>query len=207
MLKRIRQSLALSLAAGVMIGIGGTVNLKRGGVEGAVFFAVALLTICMLGLHLFTGKVGAIVYSENKKQDAPLLFTCLAGNLAGTFLAAYLCTLATDGGIYTVAREMCISKLERTTASVIVSAFMCGILMYVAVTVFARKNSIAGIIFCVPVFILSGYEHSVADMIYFFTSQLYGIDTLVFIGLAVIGNALGGCFIPIMKKLAGEAKD
>ena len=207
MLSRIRQSLALSFAGGVMIGIGGTVNLRLGGVEGAIFFAVALLTICMLGLHLFTGKIGAIVYSENKKQDVPLLFTCIAGNMLGTLLASYICNISTSDTLFQTARIMCEGKLVRSAASTLASAFMCGILMYVAVTIFARKNSIAGIIFCVPVFILSGYEHSIADMYYFFTARMFSIEVWGFLGLAVVGNTLGGCFIPLVKKLAGEIKD
>lgn len=207
MLSRARQSLALSFAGGVMIGIGGTVNLKLGGVEGAVFFAVALLTICMLGLHLFTGKIGAIVYSENKKQDILLLFTCLIGNMLGTLLASYICNISTSDVLWETARIMCEGKLVRGVGSTLASAFMCGILMYVAVTVFARKNSIAGIIFCVPVFILSGYEHSIADMYYFFTARMFYPEVWGFLGLAVVGNTLGGCFIPIVKKLAGEIKD
>ena len=191
MLKRVRQSLALATAAGVMIGIGGTVNLKLGKVEGAVFFAVALLTICMLSLHLFTGKVGALIYSDNKKQDAPLLLTCIAGNMLGTFLASVICNTADQtGAIYNTARVMCEGKL-----------------MYVAVTIFARKQSISGIIFCVPVFILSGYEHSIADMYYFFTAKMFNPQVWLFLLLAIIGNALGGWFIPIVKTLAGEAKD
>lgn len=208
MLSRIRQSLALATAAGVMIGIGGTVNLKLGGIEGAVFFAVALLTICMLSLHLFTGKVGALIYSDNKKQDAPLLLTCIAGNMLGTFLASVICNAADQtGAIYNTACVMCEGKLERPVISVLTSAFMCGILMYVAVTIFARKQSISGIIFCVPVFILSGYEHSIADMYYFFTAKMFYPEVWLFLLLAIIGNALGGWFIPVVKKLAGEAKD
>lgn len=209
MLKRARESVALALAAGMMIGIGGTVNLKLGGASGAVLFAVALLTICMLGLHLFTGKVGALVYSNNKRQDSVLLLTCLVGNLAGTFLTARLAYLACDNGmvIRDNAIAMCNAKLERTPAAFIASAFFCGVLMYVAVTVFARKQSIAGIVFCVPVFILSGYEHSIADMYYFFTADMYTVRALAYIVLAVIGNALGAWSIPAMKKLAGAESD
>lgn len=163
----------------------------------------------MLGLHLFTGKVGALVYSKDKKHDSLLLLTCLAGNLVGTFITSRLAYLACDNG--TVIRDnaiaMCNAKLERTPTSFIVSAFFCGVLMYVAVTVFARKQSIAGIVFCVPVFILSGYEHSVADMYYFFTADIYTVRALEYIALAVLGNALGAWFIPAMKKLAGAESD
>jgi nitrite transporter NirC len=54
-----------SFLAGVFISIGGTVfiSLASAGnkLAGAIFFAVALLSICILGLFLFTGKVGYMV--------------------------------------------------------------------------------------------------------------------------------------------------
>lgn len=207
MLKQIKNSLLLSTAAGVMIGIGGTVNLvlsaQGKNVEGAVFFAVALLTICYLGLHLFTGRVGNIVNSENFTQDLILLGTCIGGNLIGTALAGVICGESTPAIIET-AHNMCISKLDRAFVSTVTSAFMCGILMYVAVTVYKEKNSIAGILFCVPVFILSGYEHSIADMFYFFAAGNVGGDMAVFILTVILGNALGGMFLPTLRKLAAE---
>lgn len=202
MLSRVRQSLALAVAAGVMIGIGGTIYLKLGGLYGAVLFSVALLTICTLGLHLFTGKVGALVYSEHKCEDAFLLFTCLIGNFIGTFVSAVMTTVSSSE-LAPMAYDICTSKLERAPLSVLFSAFLCGILMYVAVSVYLQKKSIVGIVFCIPVFILSGYEHSIADAYYFFAASLYGTRTFVFLLIVVAGNALGAWFVPIMKKVAG----
>ena len=66
-----------SLLAGVFISIGGTVfvSLASGGnkIEGAIFFAIALLSICMLGLFLFTGKVGYMVEDHSKTAILSLL--------------------------------------------------------------------------------------------------------------------------------------
>ena len=46
------------IAAGLMVGIGGTVLLScESAVVGAVMFTVALLSICFLGFYLFTGKI------------------------------------------------------------------------------------------------------------------------------------------------------
>ena len=47
------------IASGIMVGIGGTVYLScESKVVGAVLFSVALLVICMLGIYLYTGKIG-----------------------------------------------------------------------------------------------------------------------------------------------------
>lgn len=207
MLKDVRNSLILSLGAGVMIGIGGTVNLalcaQGKNVEGAIFFAVALLTICYLGLHLFTGRVGYIVNSKKVLPDIVLLITCIVGNLVGTAISGIVCGEATPA-IIDIALNMCEGKLERSLLSTVASAFMCGILMYVAVAIFKERNSIAGIVFCVPVFILSGYEHSIADMFYFFAAGMISVDAVIFIITVVIGNSAGGMFFATLRRLASD---
>ena len=51
----------LSIIAGIMIGIGGLVNLSIGGVAGAIVFSVGLLTIIYYQFALFTGKAGLFI--------------------------------------------------------------------------------------------------------------------------------------------------
>ena len=51
----------LSIIAGIMIGIGGLVNLSIGGVVGAIVFSVGLLTIIYYQFALFTGKAGLFI--------------------------------------------------------------------------------------------------------------------------------------------------
>ena len=47
------------IASGVMVGIGGAVYMScESRYVGAVLFSVALLSICCLGLYLYTGKIG-----------------------------------------------------------------------------------------------------------------------------------------------------
>ena len=199
----LRPVLANSFAAGVCIGIGGAVYLSVADkVVGAVLFSVALLTICLLGLHLFTGRIGSLATDASPKNLASLGL-CLFGNLAGTGFAAALVWLASPS-LSEVARVACLSRLERSVPSVLAAAFFCGILMYVAVTASRTRGTVAAIFLCVPVFILSGFEHSVADMFYFWLSGVYTWQTLLFLLLAVAGNTLGACLLPFCKKIAGE---
>ena len=62
-----------------------------------------------------------------------------------------------------------------------------------------------GILFCVPVFILAGFEHSIADMFYFFLARSFGADSFLFLTIVVLGNSLGGVFIPFIQALKGKA--
>ena len=58
-----------AVAAGIFIGIGGTILLSlENRIIGACAFTIALLCICMMGLYLFTGKVGFIVYDHTGKN-------------------------------------------------------------------------------------------------------------------------------------------
>jgi len=52
-----------------MIGVGAVIYLSlENKVIGALLFSVGLLSICCLGLNLFTGKIGYVV--ENKQYTA-----------------------------------------------------------------------------------------------------------------------------------------
>ena len=78
-----KKSIFEGIAAGVYIGIGGAVFLAcENKVIGSVFFTVALLSICLTGMQLFTGKVGMIV-TAHSRADVISLFGCLIGNLLG----------------------------------------------------------------------------------------------------------------------------
>ena len=94
-------------------------------------------------------------------------------------------------------------RLSDNYLSLFVLAIFCGLLMYTAVEIYKTSNSVYGmgaILLCVSVFILSGYEHSIANMAYF---TLYGWSLDLFIKLIVItiGNSIGGMFIPVCKKI------
>ena len=59
------------IASGMLVGIGGAVYLScESKVVGAVLFSVALLCICLLGLYLFTGKIGLFIENPTKQSAA-----------------------------------------------------------------------------------------------------------------------------------------
>ena len=195
-----------SFLAGVFISIGGTVfiSLASAGnkLAGAIFFAVALLSICILGLFLFTGKVGYIV--EDHSKNAVLALLCgLGGNFIGATLFGVLLSYALPS-VHAFAITMCESKLQLNLLGVLLLAFMCGILMYTAVHIYKCTKSIAGIVFCVPVFILCAFEHSIADMFYFAVARAFTFEYLLFIVIVIIGNALGGMLIPFVQKFVKQ---
>ena len=96
-------------------------------------------------------------------------------------------------------------KLSMAPLPALIAAFFCGVLMYTAVAVYKEKGTLLGVILCVPVFILSGFEHSVADLFYWFLAGKFTAGGTVFLALVILGNTLGGLFVPALRLLAKEA--
>ncbi len=172
-----------------------------GKVVGAIFFSVALLTICCNGMSLFTGKVGFIPFSH-KKEDFSVLLLGLLGNAVATCGLGMLLGLAIPS-LSTVAKTMFDAKLAQPWWSTIIRGVFCGVLMYVAVAIYRDKKSYTGVFLAVPTFILAGFEHSIANMGYFGFSLIFSLQAFGYIWLVILGNAIGGMILPLLK-IAGD---
>lgn len=185
------------ITAGFMIGIGGTVYLSCANrMLGAFLFAVGLLTICAFGLNLFTGKIGYVVVNKTW-IDCALIWL---GNLCGCILCGIMVRL-TRPEVAAAATALVEAKLLISPLKAVILGICCGVLMFIAVDIYKNTQNFGrylGIILCVPVFILSGFEHSIADMFY----CALGISSigqlgpiLLFLLFVTIGNTLGAvCF-------------
>lgn len=195
------------IASGMMVGIGGTVYLScENKVVGAVLFSVALLCICILGLYLYTGKIGLFIENPSKQGAAALLIG-LYGNFLGAALTGILTALAKPS-LIDAAQTACAAKLENGFGRGLIAAVFCGVLMYAAVKTYGVKGTLLGIIFCIPTFILCGFEHSIADVYYFTVASMRGaFDPMraLFVLVAVVGNTLGGWLLPVLMAL-GKGK-
>ncbi len=194
------------LLAGILIAIGGSVFLACYGdgslfcrTVGSVFFSVALLCICYKGYSLFTGKVGFIP----EKHDASA-FSVLLWGLLGNAVATVLLGLALRYAVPTLAAPaevICTAKLTQAPWQTLVRGLFCGMLMYLAVSIYRDKKTVAAILFCVPVFILAGFEHSIANMFYFGAAGMITAETALYLALVVLGNAGGGMLLPLLSMI------
>ncbi len=193
------------ISAGLLIAVGGSVYLScENKYVGAVLFSVALLCICYQKYYLFTGKIGYLAKDPSKK-NAAMLTTGLLTNLVSTFLLGLLVRFALPD-LGEKASALCRLKLEQSFAVTGIRAVFCGILMYLAVEIFLQHKTPIGILFGIPVFILSGFEHSIADMFYFGVSGTLSAGVLLFELAAVIGNTVGSLLLPLLGKV-GEAHE
>lgn len=195
------------IIAGICIGIGGTVFLSSdNSVAGAFLFGIGLLSILFFRLQLFTGKIGYIFI--NKPSYAIELILTWIGNFIGTFFAAVLIRhtriFEKLDKVYSIADV----KLNDDVLSVFILSFFCGILMFIAVDIFnnAKEGTvkIIGVLFPVAVFILSGFEHCVANMFYFNLAGIFDINSVLYIIIMTFGNSVGCIVIPLSRKLLSE---
>lgn len=200
----LRSSLIDGILAGAMVSIGGTVLLScENKVVGAVLFCIALLSICWFGFNLYTGKVGFLL-ADHSRANLSLTFTGLLGNALGTLLFGLLIAAALPQ-LREAALAACGKRLTQLPWQTLLRGFFCGMLMYTAVWSFRERKTPLGILFCIPVFVLSGFEHSIADMFYFALAGLFRLQSLWFLLLVVLGNSLGGLLIPFLQRLKGES--
>ncbi len=193
-----------AIMTGFAIGIGGVVYLScESKVLGAFLFSLGLFVILNFGFALYTGRVGYAV--ENKPSYLLDLVIIWCGNLIGTFLMGGMMLFTRNAKtIATAAQSICETKLGDSFLSIFILAFFCGMLMFIAAEGFKVIENPVGKMFAVVlpvmVFILSGYEHCIANMFYFTVAGVWSDTTIVYLLVMTIGNACGGIFIPLVRK-------
>jgi len=183
-----RKTFPLAILAGLCISIGCVVNLRVGGVAGAVLFAFGLTTVVYYGLKLYTGTAGFI----RAHGDWAMLATVLLGNIVGCLLTA-LCLRYAQPDIIEPASKILDGRLAKGALPCGILAVGCGFIMTTAVE-FARQGKMLTLLLGVPVFILCGFTHSIADAFYFLacpTDQLLAWPVLGVYVAEVLGNFVG----------------
>lgn len=193
--------------AGIMIGIGGTVYLSiSNSIIGAIFFSVGLLTICIYKMNLYTGMIGYII--ENKLNYIVTLLLTLIGNFIGTMITSLLVLNTRIANISVRAKEISTIKINDNYLSIFILSIFCGMLMYIAVNTFKKeKDSIVrylAIFICVIVFILSGFEHCIANMYYISLAKLWSLKAVLSMLIMILGNSVGSIFIAIFNNKIKE---
>ncbi|MBR2374386.1 MAG: formate/nitrite transporter family protein [Lentisphaeria bacterium] len=194
-----------AVLAGIFIGIAGTVCMAvPNPVIGAFLFGFGLLTIVSYGFKLYTGAIGYLaVQGRNTPRYLWELLLIWLGNLAGCFAVGQLVRRTRSFPAFGERiANVCAAKLGDSFTSWLILSFFCGILMYVAVESFKRKDELAPnirvviLFLCVAIFILSGFEHCIANMYYFSAGDVWSWKALGTIGVMTLGNSLGGMLLP-----------
>ncbi|MDE5732509.1 MAG: formate/nitrite transporter family protein [Bacteroidales bacterium] len=178
-----------SLLAGIAIGIAGFGYLALGGLAGAVLFSFGLLTVVGYRLKLYTGTAGFI-----KKNEVGQLMLILAGNIAGCLLVALL-SRTSPLGLQDAAQKILEVRLKTGALRCGLLGIGCGFIMTTAVT-FAREKNYLPLLFGVPLFIMCGFTHCVADAFYYLCVPVsflkaHALEVLGVYASIVLGNFIG----------------
>lgn len=194
-----KQFLSMSVFAGLLIGVAGLVYLRVGGLAGAVLFAFGLLCVVMCGAQLFTGKSGFLPYKQ-----IPRLLLMLAGNAVGCLLAACIAYYSASESLSVNLDTILAARMSASWHGLLVTSVGTGMIMTLAVYG-ARRGHYWPLLFGVPVFIMCGLPHCVADAFYYAAALLFGkFELLMFWAWlwAIVGNYIG-CNLP--RWFMGEA--
>lgn len=186
---KILELIKSSFLAGVCIGIAGFGYLAEKSIIGAVLFSFGLLTVVHYALKLYTGTAGFI-----KKGEVGTLLLILLFNIVGCLFVSMLVRCSAMP-LQETAQSILEGRLAMGALRGGVLAIGCGFIMTTAVT-FARKAQYLPLLFGVPLFIMCGFPHCVADAFYYLCVPLdfltaNTMDIVVFYISIVIGNFIG----------------
>ncbi|MCH5174819.1 MAG: formate/nitrite transporter family protein [Prevotellaceae bacterium] len=200
--KEIIATIRSGIFAGICIGIAGFVYLAEKSIVGAVLFAFGLLTVIGYKLKLYTGTAGFV-----KKDEVGTLLLILISNIVGCFVVAMIARCS-PMPVQETALGILEARLSIGALCGGVLAVGCGLIMTTAVN-FARKGNNYPLLFGVPLFIMCGFPHCVADAFYYLTVptsfwvENWG-EILTFYLSIVIGNFVG---CNLYRLVVGEKTD
>lgn len=178
----------LGIFAGMFIAGGGAAssvamhNLPNVGVArllGGCIFPVGLMMIVLIGGELFTGNCLMIMGCVHKKFSVLSMIKVLVivylANLIGAVIIAFLAYSSgqfnyTDGLLAAYTIKVAVGKVNMSFSAALSSGILCNIFVCAAVLMAAAAKDVAGkvwaIFFPIMAFVVSGYEHCVANMYY-----------------------------------------
>ena len=185
-------------------------------------FAAALSLVIMSGAELFTGNNFVMTAASLRKKvnwltTLKLWIVCWIGNFIGSLIcvAAFHFTGIPEGDTGAYFATIAQGKVSLAPAELIIRAVFCNILVCLAVWCGIKLKSESGklimIFWCIFVFMVCGFEHSVANMSVEGVALLnndISIGSYVYsIVLASVGNIIGGAvFVALPYHLISKEK-
>ncbi len=200
------------ILAGICISIGGWLYIQARNSEyslkiiPAFLFSIGLILICHFDFFLYTGKICYLPDKIKEKEGLNHIINLLLG-LIGNYLGALVMGLVLSAifNLPDFFKTMIDTKLSYNWWQLLILGGFCGMLIYFAVEAFSKIDNCLGkyvvLILCVAGFIICGFEHCIADMFYFSLAHSFSSHTFVTIILIIIGNSLGGVFVPLLKMI------
>lgn len=173
-------------------------------------FSAALSLVVMAGAELFTGNNFVLASAGFAKKMSwgeivKVWIVCYVGNLVGSLVAAFIfqasgAASGTVGQLFASAAE---KKMGMSPMNLLLRGILCNTLVCLAVWCSIKMKSESGklimVIWCILVFMLCGFEHSVANMTILAVGLMNSASEAVTVGgyvynlvFVTIGNMIGG---------------
>lgn len=208
-LKDCGKTLLNAILSGMFIGIGGTIYLAcPSSIVGAFLFTIGLMMIVCYGFNLYTGAIGYLVqHGDDFGAYLLKLLLIWLGNFAGCWLVGNAIRLTrTFAKVGVKIQTVCGDKMNDSVLSLFILSIFCGLLMYMAVETYRREDlppifRFGGLFLCISVFIMSGFEHCIANMYYFSLGNMWSWNVLGLVLVMTLGNSVGGWIVPLADKV------
>lgn len=220
----IEKMFLLGIFAGIFIGFGANASIVvtqtlENNVDvglskffGAAVFPVGIMLVVMAGAELFTGNnLMSLALLDGKINTGSMLlnwFMVYLGNFVGSVLLAFmLAASGLYGSKFLVAKAVNIASVKTSLPfmKAFVSGILCNMLVVLACWMQAGSKDMTGKIlalwFPIMTFVLSGFEHSVANMFFIPLGMFLGADVTwgkFFANNLIpvtLGNIVGGAVI------------
>lgn len=175
------------ILAGIFIGIGCLAYLSIGGIIGAILFAFGLTSVVLTQSKLFTGMAGF----WKSYKDILILIPVILLNFIGCFIVG-MCVDGVD------ASQIVNARLTASLSHIFIYSIGTGIIMSTAVKYAKELNNFIPLLLGVPLFILCGMPHCIADICYY-SIEGWKISYVLPWLTSIIGNFIGCNYIKLLN--------
>ena len=201
----------MAICSGTAIGIGATASLLAnnlygtwGKLIGAFLFSIGIYAIVAYDMKLFTGMVASMPKMGFKNYSFRLPI-CFLGNIIGVGAIAFLVYFSPVADkVVPQAISLVNTKLHVNHWAIraLCSSILCGALITISVwsAKYAPKKGLSsslGVLFPIVVFAFCGFDHSVANMMYFYYLGDFCWHVVAYILITILGNIIGGLILPL----------
>ena len=188
-----------SVAAGMCISLGAFASVGLPKPVNGIVFSAGLVMIILMQLQLFTGNILRAKDGFSKELIIKYWFLVYIGNFIGCFLSAKI--IVYSG--FDMAQTTSIAALKANLSFIdaLLRGVFCNVLVCIAVFLSKKVPEVTAgkvLVIMIPVtlFVISGYEHSIADMFYFSAgnTDFYNLIPVT------IGNIIGGLLVVLFTK-------
>jgi formate/nitrite transporter FocA (FNT family) len=163
----------------------------------ALIFPVGLIMLVLFGASLFTGAVIEINDVLDKKSTwgayAKKLILIYLGNFIGAVAVGLLALCVAKPATIELFQTMTAAKVATPLLALFAKGILCNILVCIAILLYRKHAQLLLLYIPIFVFVLCGFEHSIADMFVFTFAP--NLNVLLPLLVITLGNLAGGIII------------